>query len=273
MRADLLSFSGESYAERTNYLEINSPPTPVGYSPPDASNLRNFQRLVLRGFEVCDVFANSDHNLLKCDNAGAIALGPDVQRMYMTRAYRFNQWGLRSLTYLQQAIADMQQSEAADIAAMDAWATGPAAPDVLDLEIRSAMYDFVMEGGDLSRATVIRVRDTIASVRTDTVSGGATALINRLKNKLASFQTARTNLFAGVAAALRLGQLPTVNFTAAMGIHLNAPDIKWVIIQISRLVCIVANSENCERWKWLEELKKEYKRELKECQPTIPNPT
>lgn len=267
-------FASESDAERSNYLEINSPPTPVGYSPPDPSNLRNFQRLVRRGFEVCDIFSNSDHNLLKCDNAGTLGLGSDVQRLYMTRAYRFNQWGIRSLAYLQPAIAAMQQSEAENIASMDAWATGPAAPDVLDLEIRSAMYDFIIEGGDLPRYAVTQLRDMIASVRTDTVSGGATALIDRLKNKLASLQTARTNLFSGVAAALRLGQLPTVNLTAAMGIHLHAPEIKWIIILIARLVCIVTSTENCERWKWLEELKKELKREQKECQPTIPaNPT
>lgn len=96
MSRDLMTLLNVRRAPATNFMQISTPPWPEGMIRPDASNLLRIKTLVIKGFKTADVFSLSDHWLLKHDVAEILGLGTDVKRLYSARAYRFNQWGVRS---------------------------------------------------------------------------------------------------------------------------------------------------------------------------------
>lgn len=249
----------------SNYLLIDSPPLPEGWTGDFAEESKEFFGLILRIFEMCDVMINADHNLLRCDNAGTMGLGSDVQRMYMTRAYRFNKWGLRSIAYLLTAIASMQTARSAIIDDLDTFVAGGDFDTFYALEFKSLFFDLAMQGGDISRPAAQRLVQFLTDIKTILDDNGVNGLIDDLESKLATFQTAREDLFAGVAEDLMLGNLPSVTWDPAAGIHIAAPYIKAIPTGLATLVCIICTSENCQRWKWVAALTREIMREQREC--------
>lgn len=219
MRDPQLPYMSE--AARSNYIEVDSPPWPQGYSYPDASNLRNVHALIIRTFEGCDVFSTSDHNLLKHDVAEILGLGTDVLRNYSARAYRFNQWGIRIFTSVVAGITSMESSEAQAISDMDTWATGVDAPDIFQLQVRNAFIDF-MDQGDVSRAEAQRIIDAVDGRITVAQASGISQILTDVKAKLNGFITKRNTLFTGAATALKNGQDPNITMTATASIHLDA---------------------------------------------------
>lgn len=248
----------------------DSPPLPDGWTADFTAEGKALFSLFLRIFEMCDIFSNADHNLLRYDNAAAMGLGNDVRRLYMTRAYRFNTWGLRSMAYVRTAVAAMQSSQATNISALSSFVSGADFAAFYQLEFKSLFFDCAMLRGDISRPSATRLVAALAQMKQILDDDNVTGLIDFLEDKLEEFETARETLFDGVANSLMAGNLPSVTWDPAASIHVYAPFFKAVPAGIGTLVCIVLTSENCQRWKWLNKLTQEIIREDRECRETEP---
>jgi hypothetical protein len=261
-------------AEVTNYIEVSSPPWPKGYAWPDPANLLRIKGMGIKAFQACDILSVSDHWLLKHDVAQILGLGVDVKRLYSARAFRFNQWAVRALTFLKSEIQEVEVSDAAVIAEINTWCAQPTTPGILKYEVRNAMIDF-MDQGDVSRHEAEYILETLDAKIALAQSGGCTALLQDGLTTIQGIIDARNALFAGAQAALDAGMDPDITVpTGDPGWHIDAVEIKVAAMLVLRFVCIVTTSESCKDWEWVEELKKEIIREVKECRSTVPdNPT
>jgi len=257
-------------AQATNYMQVSSPPWPKGYSWPDPTNLLRIKGMGIKAFQACDILSVSDHWLLKHDVAGTLGLGTDVKRLYSARAFRFNQWAVRALTFLKDEILEVQLADAPIISQMDVWCSQPTTPGVLKYEVRNAMIDFMNEG-DVSRTEAPFILGVVDDRIAAAVAGGCTQLLTDGIVTIDTMISTRNALFAGAQAALDMGEDPDIEVGSEGGWCVDAVDLKVAAMIVLRLVCIVTTSESCKDWEWVEELKKEIIREVTECRSTRPD--
>lgn len=221
--------------------------------------------LVERGTTLCDIFSNSDHQILFRENAATMNFGADVQRMYISRAYRFNQWGLRSIAFVVPDITTFQSTYSSDISAADTWATNSANATAIDLEIRNMFYD-QLDTSALTNAGVIRLKGHVDDAIADLKANGVTGLLNDLKTNMNSFSTTRTTLFSGVATALQAGTNPSISFSQSSSIH--APIFKLIWVIVTFIWCIIRFL--CRLMRKTQEWAQRWYQEDQECQAAWP---
>lgn len=254
-----------------NFLTIPQLPLPTSFLEPFPPIYQKLRGTVLQLFEALNVLGNSDHHILKSDVAQILGLGDSVQLLQIARAFRFNQWGVRALRFVLRQIEELQTDGTDFIQAIDQFATSAEAADVLDLEVRSAMIDVVLES-DISRneaqAILAAVDTHIASAKTE----GITRLVSDAKERINGLINKRNDLFSGVAEALRAGTLKRVQATPDKSIHVDLVELKTIAMIAMRFVCVVTTSSSCKDWKWIEQLKAEIAAQVKACRSTVPPP-
>ena len=268
---------GYQEARESDYLRMPESTYPDGYTAIMTDDERYVYELAVRVGETADGFGNCDHQILKRDSANIMGMGADVERMYVARAYEFNEWGIRSLNAIKQGVSDMQVSQAAKIALMDAFAVTPAANTMMLLELRNEVFDYLLASG-ASRRAVTHYKNTLDLLRAMAQAGGATALINHMKVKIDDAITKRTAVFAGVAAALQAGTpLPAMAYAQADNVHYVMMEVEWVVYYILRFLCMIISKtpfgRACREWKYIRERKYRQVTRRVWCESTDPTIT
>jgi hypothetical protein len=170
--------------------KLSQLPLPTSLLEPFPPIYQKLRGTVLQLFEALDVLGNSDHHILKSDVAQILGLGDSVQLLHIARAFRFNQWGTRALRFVLRQIEELQTDGTAFIQAIDQFAMTTEAADMLDLEVRNAMIDVVLES-DISRSEAQAILATVDTHIASAKTGGITRLVSDAKERINS-PTGRT---------------------------------------------------------------------------------